>query len=55
MKNGHASEFFELERGVGQGCSLSSALFVLCTEILGNAIKKDTSIRGIQIFDKEFK
>ena len=55
MNNGYASEFFKLERGVRQGCPLSGALFVLCAEILGNAIRQDTSIRGIQIFDKEFK
>ena len=49
------SEFFELEQGVRQGCLLSSALFVLCAEILGNAIRQDRSICGIQIVGKEFK
>ena len=55
MNNGYASEFFEIQRGVRQGCPLSGALFVLCAEILGNAIRQDKAISGIKIFDKEFK
>ena len=55
MNNGYASEFFEIQGGVRQGCPLSGALFVLCAEILGNAIRQDKTISGIKIFDKEFK
>ena len=55
MNNGYASEFFKIERGVRQGCPLSGALFVLCAEILANAIRQDKTINGIIVFDKEFK
>ena len=39
--NGYASDFFNLERGVRQGCPLSGILFVLGIEILALAIKKN--------------
>ena len=55
MNNGFASEFFKIQRGVRQGCPLSGALFVLCAEILANAIRRDKTINGIKVFDKEFK
>ena len=48
INNGHASEFFSLQRGVRQGCPLSGILFALCAEILANAVKNN-NIRGIQI------
>ena len=38
--NGFASDFFNLERGVRQGCPLSGTLFVLGIEIFALAIKK---------------
>ena len=44
INNGFASEFFKLERGVRQGCPLSGSLFVLCAEILANAIRNDNTI-----------
>ena len=55
MNNGDASEFFNLERGVRQGCPLSGTFFVLCAEILGNVIRNDKNITGINIHHKEFK
>ena len=55
INNGFASEFFKLEKGVRQGCPLSGSLFVLCAEILANAIRNDNAIKGIKIHDKEFK
>ena len=47
--------FFKLERGVCQGCPLSGSLFILCEEVLANAIRNDNTIKGIKIHDKEFK
>ena len=49
INNGFASEVFKLERGVRQGCPLSGSLFVLCAEILANAIRNDNTIKGIKI------
>ena len=55
INNGHASDFFSLQRGVRQGCPLSGVLFTLCAEILANAIRNDVNIHGIKIYGKEFK
>ena len=53
--NGWSSEFFSLSRGVRQGCPLPPYLFILCAEILANAVRKDKEIRGINIGDMECK
>ena len=55
INNGHASDFFSLQRGVIQGCPLSGILFVLCAEILANVVRNDKNIKGIQIYNKEYK
>ena len=41
LNNGYISKFFELQKGVRQGCPLSCYLFILVVEIL--AIKVQTS------------
>ena len=53
LHDGHASDFFLLERGVGQGCPLSG--FVIGIELLSGALQKDPTIRGIQVGQKEIK
>ena len=55
LHNGHASDFFLLERGVRQGCPLSGLLFVIGIELFARAVKNDTDIKGINVDQKEIK
>ena len=48
--------FFELERGVRQGCPLQfGVLFVIAVEMLANLIRNDKLITGINFKGKEYK
>ena len=49
INNGYATWFFELERGVRQGCPLSGVL------ILANSIRNDKLITGINFKGREYK
>ena len=55
FNNGWSSGFFNLERGVRQGCPLSPYVFILCVEILSSAIRRDKEIKGIKILKTECK
>ena len=46
LNNGWASNFFETQRGVRQGCPLSPYLFILSAEVLATAIRSDGDIKG---------
>ena len=47
--SGFLSSFFDMGRGVRQGCPISPLLFILTVELLGKSIRKDKNIRGISI------
>jgi len=47
--NGFISDSFKIERGVRQGCPLSSLLYVLCAETLSLEINNNAGIKGIKI------
>ena len=47
--------FFNLNRGVRQGCLLSSLLFVLRIEFLNLTIQTNSNIKGIKVGDEEIK
>ena len=49
LQNGFLSEYFYLQRGCRQGDLISPYIFILCAEVLSNMIKKEESIKGINI------
>jgi len=44
--NGYLSPFFDLSRGVRQGCPLSPLLYVLVSEVLADNIRCNPRISG---------
>ena len=55
LNEGFASPFFNLERGVRQGCLLLGLLFVLGVELLNLAILANPSIKGLSVGNKVIK
>ena len=55
INNGLCSQYFNIERGVRQGDSLSPYLFVTAVEILAIAIRNEENIKGISIDGLETK
>ena len=55
LNNGWASNFFETQRGVRQGCPLSPYLFILAAEVMAKAIRNNKNIKGISVNNQEVK
>ena len=53
--NNKVSGWFEIHRGCRQGDPISPYLFILCAEILAIMIRKNDTIRGIDIGQRELK
>ena len=46
--NGYFSEYFQLSRGIRQGCPISAMLFILVAEVMAIHIRNNDKIRGIK-------
>ncbi len=55
LNNCSTCKYFKLQRGIRQGCPLSTYLFITALETLANKLRKDISIKGIKIDNKEIK
>ena len=56
MNGGFMTNYFEISRGVRQGCPLSPSLFILAVELLALKIRQNPNCGGIQLpNDQEVK
>ena len=53
--NGYFSKYFELSRGIRQGCPISSLLFILVAEVMAIKIRNDEKVCGIKFRNIEYK
>ena len=50
--NGYYSSFFNISRGIRQGCPISALLFILVVEVMAIQIRQSSDVRGIRYSDK---
>ena len=55
INNGYFSDFFQLHRGVRQGCPLSPYIYIIVAELLAIMIRSDQDIEGININGIQYK
>lgn len=55
INNGYMSESVMIEKGVRQGCPLSTTLFIICIETLSSYINHENNIKGINVKGQEVK
>ena len=48
---GYTSIYFNLSRGIRQGCPISTLLYVLVAETLAEAVREESEIKGIRLPD----
>ena len=53
--NGWLSGSYTMERGIRQGCSMSSLIFILVMEVLATMVRSNENIKGIEINNNEHK
>ena len=53
--NGYETAEFDIQRGVKQGCPLSSILYVLVAEVLALEMRNNADIKGFRYSNGEFK
>ena len=46
---GFLSEFFNMQRGVRQGCPISPLLFIITLELLARDIRRNDKIKGLKL------
>ena len=51
INNNWQSSYFDLKRGLRQGCPVSALLFLIVIEVLANDLKKNRQIKGIDLAD----
>ena len=49
MNGGRMTDYFEITRGVRQGCPLSPSIITLTVELLALKIRQSTNCRGIRL------
>ena len=54
-QNGHLSSYIPLSRGCRLGDPVSPYVFVLCAEILSHVLRESREVKGIIVYNKEFK